>query len=329
MDLELVQPVRSSALRQFAPRIAGGIVALVLVVWPFILYRTFLVYIATLVLLYIIGAVSMHLILRMGLVSLGHAAFMGVGGYASALLVTTLHLSFPLAFAVSGMSAALLALLVGPIILRLRGVYFVLVTFTLGEIMRLVFTDWATLTGGSEGFSQIPAPWPALMAIRNYYYLVLVVAILCVAFAARLLNSDIGKAIDAIRESESLAEANGIQVFRVKVTVFTIACGLVGLQGSLQAHFIHLISPLSYSFSESLNYVIFNVIGGLNTLWGPIIGAVFLVSLPELLRGWVEFQWVFYGIALILVMAWFPGGLSEIGDRLLPLLRRKDSEETQ
>lgn len=298
-----------------------------MVIWPLILNETFLLYIATLVLLYSIGAMSIHLVLRMGLVPLGQAAFMGIGGYTSALLVTKLEVPFLLALVASGAAAALLALVVGPIMLRLRGVYFVLVTFTLGEIVRLVFTEWVSLTGGSEGISQIPAPWPALMEIRNYYYFALAAAALCLAFAVRVLRSDIGHAIDAIRESETLAEANGVPVFRVKVTVFVIACGLVGLQGSLQAHFIHFISPLSYSFTESLNFVIFNVIGGLNTLWGPIVGTVFLVSLPELLRGWVEFQWVLYGIALILVMAYLPGGLSDIGSRLAAFLRRDDQGE--
>lgn len=301
----------------------SGLVLLVLVLAPLVVARTFLLYIATLVLLYSIGAMSLHLVLRMGYVSLGHAAFMGVGGYTSALLVRSLHLPWSVAFLASGAGAALLALLVGPIILRLKGVYFVLVTFTLGEIVRLVFVEWEQVTNGSNGIAEIPAPWVAVSGVADYYYVALGAALLVLIFVSRVLASDVGHAVEAIRENETLAEANGIPVLRVKVTLFTIACGLVGLQGSLQAHFIHFISPLSYSFSESLNFVVINVIGGLHTLWGPLIGAAFLVSLPELLRSWLSAQWMLYGLALVLVMAYFPGGLGEIGSRIARFARHR------
>jgi branched-chain amino acid transport system permease protein len=105
----------------------------------------------------------------------------------------------------------------------------------------------------------------------------------------------------------------------VKIIVFVIACALVGIQGTLQASFVHYISPLSYGFAESLKLVVINVIGGLNTLWGPILGAIFIVALPELLRSWVDYQWVLYGLALILLMRYLPGGLFEIGEVLRSL----------
>lgn len=291
---------------------------------PLAVGESFLLYIATLVSLYTIGAMSLHLILRVGQLSLGHAAFMGVGGYTSALLVTSLEVNWWLALAAGSALAALLGLIVGPIVLRLKGVYFVLFTFTFGEFVRQVFVDAIPLTGGSEGISAIPAP-PGFSTPTSFFYLVLAAAGLTAFICGRLLRSQFGDAVDAIRESESLARSNGIPVFRVKVITFVIACGIVGIQGGLEASLIHYISPISYSFPESLRFVVINIIGGLNSLWGPVLGALFLVALPELLRSWVDYQWVIYGVVLVLLMKYLPGGLCDAPlavSRILRALRR-------
>lgn len=298
-----------------------GVLGGALLVWPIFVHEVFFIYIATLVLLYTIGAASLHLVLRIGHLSLGHAAFMGLGGYTSALLTTRLGWPFVAAFLASGLVPAAVALIVGPIVLRLRGVYFVLITFTLGEVVRLVFNEWQSLTGGADGIFRIPPPHPWLADKRAYYYFTLVMAALCVGAVARLLASQTGRYVDAIRESERLAQSSGVPILRFKVMIFGIACGLVGLQGSLLAHFIHFIAPGSYTFNESLNLLVMNVIGGMGSLAGPLIGAAFLTSLPELLRGWVELQRVIYGIVLILVMLFVPGGLAELGRRMVAWTR--------
>jgi branched-chain amino acid transport system permease protein len=298
-----------------------GVLGVVLLVWPLFVEEVFFTYIATLVLLYTIGASSLHLVLRIGHLSLGHAAFMGLGGYTSTLLTTRLEWPFVPAFVLSGLLPAAVALVVGPIVLRLRGVYFVLITFTLGEVVRLVFNEWQSLTGGADGIFRIPAPHPLLADKRAYYYFALVMAALCVGFVARLLASQTGRYVDAIREGERLAQSSGVPILRFKVMIFGIACGLVGLQGSLLAHYIHFVAPGSYTFTESLNLLVMNVIGGMGSLAGPLIGAAFLTALPELLRGWVELQRVLYGIVLILVMLFVPGGLAELGRRLIARAR--------
>jgi branched-chain amino acid transport system permease protein len=298
-----------------------GILGVLLVVWPVFVHEVFFIYIGTLVLLYSIGAASLHLVLRIGHLSLCHAAFMGLGGYTSALLTTRLGWPFVPAFLLSGLVPAAVALIVGPIVLRLRGVYFVLITFTFGEIVRLVFNEWRPLTGGADGIFRIPPPFPFLADKRAYYYFSLVMAALCVGAVARLLVSQTGRYVDSMRESERLAQSSGVPVLKFKVMVFTIACGLVGLQGSLLAHFIHYISPGAYSFDTSLNLLVMNVIGGMGSLTGPLVGAAFLTALPELLRGWVELQRVIYGIVLILVMLFVPGGLVELGRRMMAGVR--------
>jgi branched-chain amino acid transport system permease protein len=216
----------------------------------------------------------------------------------------------------------------GPILLRLKGVYFVLMTFTFGEVVRLIFVEWQGLTGGSDGIYRIPPPHPALLSRFAFYYFALGMAVVCVGAVASMLMSPIGRTIDSIRESDQLAQSSGVPVLRFKVMIFAIACGVVGLQGSLLAHYIRYISPSAYTFNESLMFIIMNVIGGMNHLVGALVGAVFMTALPELLRGWVEYQRILYGITLVLIMIYIPGGLIEIVRRLLPRLRGRRESAT-
>jgi branched-chain amino acid transport system permease protein len=300
--------------------LAAAAAAAFLLGWPALVDDVFFTHIATLVLLYSIGAASLHLVVRIGHLSLCHAAFLGLGGYTSALLTTRLGWPFAPAFLASGLVPAAVALVLGPILLRLRGVYFVLITYSFGELVRLVFVEWQSLTGGSDGIFKIPPPHPFLATSREYYYFALAMAALCVGFVARILASPAGRFIDAIRESERLAQSSGVPILRFKVMVFVLACGLVGLQGSLLAHFIHFVSPGAYDFTESLNFLVINVIGGMGSLAGPMVGAVFLISLPEFLRGWVQYQRLLYGVVLMAVMLYVPGGLAGLGRRTLELV---------
>jgi branched-chain amino acid transport system permease protein len=309
--------VRSGAAALSAPRWAlGGLTALVVVVWPLVYPHSFALHIGTLVLLYCIGAASLHLVARMGHISLAHAAFMGIGSYTSVLLVMRLGWPFALSLPAAAGSAGLLGLAIGPVLLRLSGKYFVLVTFLFGEIVRMVFSEWRDLTGGSNGIFNIPKPYPIFESPVAYYYLALGAMALCVGLCLRLVRSEIGRTMDALREGEQLTECSGVPVLRIKVTVFVIACAMVGIQGALQSHFVHFISPESFNIFESLKFVVMNVIGGLTNLLGPLLGALFLVLLPELLRDYVNLQRVIYGIILIVVMAFLPGGLVELGGRL-------------
>ncbi len=297
-------------------------VAVTLIGWPLLIGDKFLLAIATLIALYSIGATSLHLIIRTGHVSFGHAAFMGVAGYTSVLSVLRFGLPFPAALALGCLASAVLALGIGPLILRVTGKYFVLVTFLFGEIVRLVFVEWTSLTGGSNGIFGVPPPAPIFASPLAFYYLALGASALCIAIVARILHSEIGRAVDAVREAERLAECSGVPVNRLKLMIFVIACALAGAQGSLQAHYLHYIDPTTFAMVESLNLVMMNVIGGMNSMVGALLGTVFLTALPELLRGYVELQRVIFGVILIIVMAFLPNGLFGIGPRLRDVLRR-------
>ena len=297
-------------------------VALVLAAVPYAIDERFVYHIAIMVCFAAIGACSLHLIIRTGHVSLCHSAFIGVGAYVSANVVMKLGLPFLGGLVAGTLAAAAVALVIGPIILRLTGKYFVLITFLLGEILRMVFVDWLAVTGGANGLSGIPAPAPIFAEPRMFYLLALAAAVFSIGICARILSSEVGRFVNAIRDAEQLAECVGVPVIRTKILVFVIACGFAGFAGSLLAHYARYISPPNFGPLESLNLVIMNVIGGMNTLVGPLIGAFFLVLVPELLRGYVQLQHIIFGIVLIVVMAFMPGGIAGMRDVAAPLLRR-------
>ncbi|MGE3997607.1 MAG: branched-chain amino acid ABC transporter permease [Variibacter sp.] len=304
--------------------IIAGLLTLA-VLWPLAYENTFLLTMGTLVALSAIGATSLHLIIRTGHISFAHAGFMGVGAYVCVLMVMRLQMPFAVSLAGGAAAAALLAFLIGPIVLRLTGKYFVLVTFLLGEIIRMVFVEWTSMTGGSNGIFGIPAPYPWLADAHAFYYFALLAATLCVGLCARILMSEVGRAMDSVRESERVAQCSGVPVLRLKVTIFVIACALAGIHGALLAHFLHYVDPSAFGMVDSLNLVVMNVIGGMNHLIGPIIGAIFLTVLPELLRSYVELQRVIFGVILIVVMAALPGGILELTARVRRLMADRKS----
>ena len=295
--------------------------AVVLLGWPWLTEDKFLHHVGVLICITATAASSLHLIIRTGHVSLGHAAFMALGAYGSVLSMMRLGLPWPAGFAAGTAAAAALAAIVGPIVLRLTGKYFVLVTFLFGEVVRMAIVENAWLTGGSNGIFDVPPPYPAMLSNRAYYYFALLFAVFGVGLCARLLTCEYGRAINSIREGERLAECSGVPVIRVKVTVFIIACALAGLSGALQAHYIRYVGPESFSVVQSLNLVVMNVIGGMASLSGALLGTVFMVTLPELLRGYVNLQQIMFGAILFATMAFNPGGLIELFRRMRAWLR--------
>lgn len=288
---------------------AIAVLTLAALVWPLVYDNPFYITLGTMFVLSAIGATSLNLIIRTGHISLAHGAFMGVAAYTCVLLEMRMGWPFPLAMFVGCAASGLLALILGPILLRLTGKYFVLVTFLVGEILRMVFVEWQSLTGGANGIQEIPLSLSVFASPIRFYYFGLFVAVVCVGIVWRILTSDLGRVIDSVREADRVAECSGIPVIRIKVMVFVIACILVGVQGSLQAHLVRAIDPSAYGMEASLNMVVMNVLGGMYYLVGPVVGSGFMVVLPEVLRGFVELQYVIFGIILIVVMAVLPGGM--------------------
>jgi branched-chain amino acid transport system permease protein len=272
----------------------------------------------------IILAVSLNLIIRTGMLSLAHAAFMGIGGYTSALTVMRLGFPFLLALVTAGVLAGAISLLFGRMLIRLRGVYFVLVTFSFGEVVRLFFVNVEHPFGSTTGILNIPPPRITFLpgvtvtfaSKVSYYYLALAFVLLTVFVIQRIYRSSIGEALACTREAEHLAESTGIDTFRCKMFALGVGGFFAGLAGSLYAHYFHFISPTSFTFMEAVNLIVINIVGGMGWVGGPILGAIFLVPLPEFLRGFVVYQQVLYGLILILTISFLPTGLSGFLGRL-------------
>ena len=299
-------------LRKRGPARIGWIATLILAVallWPLLANNSFYLTLGTMVVLAMIGAASLNLIIRTGHVSLAHGAFMGVAAYTCVLLQIEMRWPFLLAMLAGCAASGFLALLIGPIVLRLTGKYFVLVTFLLGEILRLVFVEWQSVTGGANGIQQIPLGLPWFASPVAFYYFSLFTTVVCVGIVWRILCSEIGRSMDAVREADRIAESSGVPVIRLKVMIFVIACTLVGLQGALSAQLVHAVDPAGFDMNVSLGMVVMNVLGGMYYLLGPLLGTAFMVALPELLRGYVELQQIIFGVILIVVMAVLPGGM--------------------
>ncbi len=260
-------------------------------------------------------ALSMNLLLGYtGQLSLGHAAFFGIGAYASALLTFKLDWPFLLGFLVALVGPGLTGYAIGRLALRLRGAYFVLVTISFAGVVSLVSVNWMDLTNGPLGLPGIPPAEIAGFVFRSkpaVYYLALVVAVLAYAVCHRLVHSPVGRALLALRENEALGESVGIDSTRYLVLATVISAAMAGAGGSLYVHYTRLVSPEVFLFSYTVTWVIMVVAGGKGTLAGPIVGALIFTALPEILREVASWQWqmLLYGIVLILTLLFLPRGI--------------------
>ncbi|SSW73838.1 branched-chain amino acid ABC transporter permease [Achromobacter veterisilvae] len=273
----------------------------------------FVQHLAVLTCLNVLIVNGLALIARCGQLSLGHAAFVAVGAYGSVLAARYLGLGF-LSGALAGIAlTALVALALGAVILRLKGVYFVLVTFAFGELLRLILLDGASWSGGANGIAGIEPASIAGLAFDSrarFYGLALFIALGSVGLLSALARRPFGHAIDAVAENPALAESTGLGVRRIQLCAFVGGCALAAAGGALQARYVGYVSPESFNASISIGFIIMLVIGGRRSVWGGLIGAMVLTPLPELFRGAVQTQHIFYGAALILILRFLPAGLA-------------------
>jgi branched-chain amino acid transport system permease protein len=260
-------------------------------------------------------ALSLNLLLGYtGQLSLGHAAFFGIGAYTSALLALRLGWSFWLALPAAATAAGIAGWAIGRLALKLRGAYFVLVTISFAGVISLVSQNWMELTNGPLGLPGVPAPDLGPWTLRTktaYYYLVLAATALAYLACRRLVDSRVGRAFVALRENEPLAESVGIDPTRYLILATVVSAAMAGVAGSLYAHYTRFVSPEVFLFSYTVTMVIMVVAGGKGTLPGPIAGAVIFTALPEALRELVSWQWqmVAYGALLVLLVYFLPRGI--------------------
>jgi branched-chain amino acid transport system permease protein len=268
-------------------------------------------------------AVSLRVLWNVGLLSCGHAAFMGIGAYASALLSTGLSLSPWLSMPLSGVIVIIVALALGYPALRLTGIYFVLVTFAFNEVFFLLTTRLREFTGGPSGLLGIPRP-PGLPAGKMAYaYFTSVILMLTLLVLYRFEYSRVGRIWLAIRDSELRSKCVGIQTVYYKLFAFGVSSFFAGLAGAVYAHYTGFISPSDFTIWQSVYAQIYMIVGGVVAFAGPIIGSVFLTVLSEFIRAAGPLQSVVYGIMLAVVMLFVPGGLVSL-IKVFPALFKKN-----
>ncbi|ALJ38946.1 branched-chain amino acid ABC transporter permease [Azospirillum brasilense] len=314
-------------------RLLPWLFVLVMAVGPLWLGDQYILYVLTSTGIFIIGAMSLNLLLGYtGQLSLGHIAFFGIGAYTSALLSLGFDLDLGgaepfvlgpqpvwVAFLGGILVAALFGFLIGKLAFRVRGAYFVIVTISFAQVMRMVALNWVDLTEGPMALNNIPPlsvwlPWDGVIPLykKEYnYLLVLAVAVVCFLVIQRLVQSRVGRALVALRENESLARSVGIDVTRYLVVATVIAAGMAGAAGGLYTHYIRIVDPDVFMFIYTVTMVIMVVTGGKGTLAGPIVGGLAFGILPEVLREVArpEVQWIIYGVAMIVVVFFLPQGI--------------------
>lgn len=292
--------------------------------------------------IFIIGAISLNLLLGYtGQLSLGHAAFFGLGAYASALvsLGFDIGIGFGLRLSLApqpvwiGFLAAIAVAggfgwLLGRLAFRVRGAYFVIITICFAQVLRMVALNWVELTQGPMaliGLSPFSLWLPGQGAVELYakhqtYWLVLAMAVLCFVVVRQIVQSRVGRALIALRENETLARSVGIRVTHYLVIATVVSAGIAGIAGSLFAHSVRIVDPDVFLFIYTVTMVIMVVTGGKGTLWGPVVGGLIFGLLPDLLRGAAppEAQWIAYGIAMILLVMFMPRGIVPAIAGLLP-----------
>src|SRR5437867_7079549 len=279
------------------------------------------VHIFALVFTNVILAASLRPSLTCGQLNIGHSAFMSVGAYASALLAKNLAVPFEVSMLCGALLAAVVGLVIGYPSLRLRGVYFAMVTVAFVEVIRLIAQLWVPLTRGMSGLSGIPKPSVLGMTLStraSQYYLALVLMLVTLLVLWKLEHSRLGLIWRSIGMADHLAQSLGVNIARHKLLAFMLGCFFAGIAGGFYAHFIRFLFPPEFGFLMATNILVYNYVGGRGHFVGPIVGAIFLSLLSEPFRG-SPYETIFFSIAMLLTILFLPGGLITLPRKLAEL----------
>jgi branched-chain amino acid transport system permease protein len=313
--------------------IGSSIAVIFLLLVPLFTRDPYYLQILDMIFLNVILAASFYTIASMGQLSLAHAAFMGIGAYTSALLVMRVGLSFWIAFPLAGIIALIVALLIGYPTLRIKGAYFLLITFAFGEVVMLLFHNFFTdIFGGAAGITNVPPPDPIhipylpvveFVSAGSMYSLILVVTIVSLLFLYRVNRSRVGMTFHAISETETLSECIGINLMRYRIIAFIIGCFFAALAGSLYAHLFSVVTTADFGVSRSIFILVYLVVGGMNSFGGPILGTLILTLISDLLLDLAHYQALAFGVILIVVMLFMPSGIIGLPNQISSWWRRR------
>jgi branched-chain amino acid transport system permease protein len=282
----------------------------------------------------VLMACSLRTIFILEQISLGHVGFALIGAYSSALMVMKLNVSFWVAMPLSGIICALTALLLGYPFLRLKGIYFAILTFMLAESLRLIAYNWRSLTGGQFGLTDISGPGtlglPFIGTINfdtmeNYYYLTLMVVIVSILILFFIEKSHLNAKWKAIKDAEPLAESVGMNAILHRIVNFAIAGFFAGIAGALFAHYqkgLSVEATSRFGIMASIYLLVYVVIGGKEKFSGPIVGTIVLMLITEFARSLEEYRPIIIGFIAIIVVLFLPEGVTGIPERLKQILKK-------
>jgi branched-chain amino acid transport system permease protein len=296
-----------------AGMVGYGALLLVTGLLPVFVHNLFILRLMCQVMIYVLLTIGQNIITGYtGMLSMGQAAFYGIGAYVSALLMLRFGAPWPVAFLGAGLISCALGLVLGLPCVRVGSDYLTLMTVASGTVFYLVFVNWMPVTGGPLGLRGVPPPQIGSLTIdtpAGYYYLFLVITGICYVLVYQMINSKVGRALVAIREDEIAASAMGINLAYYKLVAFGVGALLAGLAGSLLAHFILFVGPSSFTVDESILHMQMAILGGLGSLPGSILGAAVLTIIPQILQAWYEYRILINGLLMVGLMIWRPQGL--------------------
>ena len=287
--------------------------------------------IAVFLVINVLLVVSYRFLVLVGEWSLGHVVMMGVGAYASALCAKRFGVPVPLAMPLGACIAAAVAYALSFPLFRMKGFYFLIGSFAAGEIIRLLWKRFREPFGGTKGIKSVPE-FPSVdlgfatidfYEPQNYYYLCLLVTIASIWILRRAEHSPLGLTLHAVHWQDRTAESVGVVIRKYRTTAFVVASFFAGLSGALLAHYIGAVSPGRFNIEEMIFVLAWVIVGGTSTIYGPIIGAVALTLINEIILrelGFEQARPLFYGAILIAAVLFLPGGLEELAPRFAALI---------
>jgi branched-chain amino acid transport system permease protein len=315
-----------------SPGVGFALLAVAGAVVPLVTRDSYYLDVATTLLMNLVLTLSLRFEMSTGQLNMAHISFMGVGAYASALLVTRAGWSFWAALPVAPLVAALAAVPVGRIALRVSGPYYFLISFAFLEVLRLVFNNFfVDYLGGPSGLVEIPRPHPlpltggavTFAGKLPQYWLMYALFVLAAAVLIRLEYSRLGLVASAIRQRDLLAETLGVDVTRYKLGVFVLGSFFAGVAGVFFAHSHQVLHSSDFGLEPMVLLVVFTVIGGAQSVWGPVVGTLVLSIASEFLRELHHYEILVYGVVLMIVMLVLPEGLISLPGRVAALLARR------
>jgi ABC-type branched-subunit amino acid transport system ATPase component/ABC-type branched-subunit amino acid transport system permease subunit len=302
----------------------GG--AFIIIGVPLLVRSNYLFHLLILSGIYVLLCLSLNLLMGYtGQVSLAPQSFYAIGAYTAGLLAVTFNLPFVINFAAAGFTAGIVGIILGLPAIRLGGHYLAITTLGFSIIVEIIIQNWDSVTRGFAGLTGVKPPTIPILGYRfssklSYYFLMLFLLLLCLYFFYRLTSSKTGRAFRAIKEDETAAQASGIHTTYYKLLAFGISSLLAGFGGAFYAQYILFVSPELGGITELINIYAMTIVGGIGTIAGSIIGAVFLTFLPEMMREVRDYRLILYGVMLVVMIIFMPGGIWSFVIKFAPFL---------